>query len=111
MLRVLGYDGVRGSGMIPVTATNAAPAASTGAVIPEQLWPPLDGWIEFSGGAQSFTAANPGVVAFRMGTPFSLALQFHRAPDNTWMPWTMNCTLEVTSPAQNTTFTPVLPVT
>ncbi|WP_410606193.1 DUF6801 domain-containing protein [Amycolatopsis sp. lyj-109] len=111
LMRALGYDGVRGSGMIPVTATNASPVSSTGALIPELLWPPLTGWIDFYGGAQSFVAGNPGVVGFRMGTPFSLGLQFHRAPNNTWVPWTMSCTLKVTSPAQNTAFTPDLPVT
>ncbi|MGW3996734.1 DUF6801 domain-containing protein [Amycolatopsis sp. NPDC004772] len=111
LLRVLGYDGVRGSGMIPVTATNAAPVSSTGAVIPDQYWPPLTGQIEFYGGAQSFTAGTPGAVVFRMGSPFSLGLQFHRAPSNTWVTWVMTCTLKVTSPAQNTAFTPDLPVT
>jgi len=111
VLRVLGYDGVRGTGMIPVTASNASPVSTVGATIPELYWPPLTGWIEFSGGAESFTAGTPGSAYFGMGSPFSLGLQFHRAPNNTWMPWTMSCTLKVTSPAQNTAFTPALPVT
>ncbi|HET6708386.1 DUF6801 domain-containing protein [Amycolatopsis sp.] len=111
LLRAVGYDGVRGSGMIPVTATNASPVSTVGAVIPELYWPPLTGWIEFSGGAQSFTAGAPGSVWFGMGSPFSLGLQFHKAANNTWTTWIMNCTLKVTSPAQNTVFTPDLPVT
>jgi hypothetical protein len=111
LLRLLGYDGVRGSGMIPVTASNASPMSSTTAIIPDQFWPPLSGQIEFYAGTESFIAGNPGSIRFGMGSPFSLGLEFHRAPNNTWTTWVMNCTLKVTSPAQNTLFTPDLPVT
>jgi hypothetical protein len=110
LLAALGYDGVRGSGMIQVTASNATPGSSVGGSIPELIWPSLTGWIDFSGGSESFVAGDPGLAEFSMGTPFSLALQFHRRPNGTWMPWTMSCNVKVTSPAQNRAFSPTLPV-
>lgn len=110
LLAALGYDGVRGSGMIQVTASNATPGSSAAGIIPEQIWPALTGWIDFSGGSESFVAGDPGLVEFGMGTPFSLALQFHRRPNGTWMPWTLSCNVKVTSPAQNRAFSPALPV-
>ncbi|MGW3966200.1 DUF6801 domain-containing protein [Amycolatopsis sp. NPDC005003] len=111
LMRAVGYDGVRGSGMIPVTASNASPVSTIGAIIPERYWPPFTGTIDFYGGAQSFTAGNPGSIRFGMGSPFSLGLEFHKAANNSWTTWIMTCTLKVTSPAQNTAFTPDLPVT
>ncbi|EOD66512.1 DUF6801 domain-containing protein [Amycolatopsis vancoresmycina] len=112
LMRALGYDGVRGTGMVPVTASNATLDSSTGGTIPEQYWPPLTGTIGFAAGSESFVAGGPGVIVFGTGTPFSLTLQFHRAPNNTWTTaWVSSCTLKVTSPAQNTLFSPDLLVT
>jgi hypothetical protein len=46
--------------MIPVTTSNATPASSVGGTIPQQIWPPLTGWIDLSHGSESFVAGDPG---------------------------------------------------
>lgn len=108
LILALGYDAVRGSGTLPLAATNALPAtANVGVVIPEVFWDAVSRAFYFHGtGPATFTAGQPGVAAFRLGSPFSLAIEFHRKGNNTWVPWTMTCTLRVTSPAQNPYFSP-----
>ncbi|MEU8638814.1 DUF6801 domain-containing protein [Amycolatopsis sp. NPDC048633] len=108
----LGYDGVRGSGTLPITAVNAFPAAANaGVVIPAVFWDSFNRAFYFSGtGPVTFTAGPPGAASFRLGTPFSLAIEFHRRQNGTWMPWTMACTLRVTTPGQYTYFSPSVPV-
>ncbi|RSD23722.1 DUF6801 domain-containing protein [Amycolatopsis eburnea] len=109
----LGYDGVRGSGTLPTTAENALPGtANVGVTIPEVFWDPLNRSFYFQGPGPvaSFTAGSPGSAAFRWGSPFTLAIEFHFKGNNTWKPWTMNCALRVTSPPQNPYFSPSLPV-
>ncbi|MEU5257921.1 DUF6801 domain-containing protein [Amycolatopsis sp. NPDC021455] len=110
LMRAVGYDGVRGSGMIPVTASNATPTSSDGGFVWEQIWPSQTGTIDFSARSQSFVAGNPGTAGLTMATSFSLALQFHKRANDTWTSWFMTCTLKVTNPPQNPAFTPDLPV-
>jgi uncharacterized protein DUF6801 len=103
-----GYDGVRGSGAVPVTAQNATPAGSGGGTVPEKIWAPLGTvTIDLVGGTQSFVAGAAGVLTFSTGTPITPALQFHRASNGTWANWTMSCTPNSGEPR---TFSPVLPI-
>ena len=51
----------------------------------------------------------------RIGTALAAAL-LHAASqgacyDAAWTPWTMQCNIKVTNPAQNTAFSPSIPVT
>ncbi|MCR6484828.1 hypothetical protein M8542_18525 [Amycolatopsis sp. OK19-0408] len=108
----LGYDGVRGSGTVPVTATNATTGTTVGVTVPEQFWGPVHRTFDFYGtGPATVTAGYPGAATFSLATPFSLAIELHRKQNNTWLPWTLNCAVKVTSPAQNRTFSPSLTVT
>jgi hypothetical protein len=102
-----GYDGVRGSGAVPVTAQNAVPAGSTGGTVPEKIWP-VGGTvtIDLTGATQSFVAGAAGVITFGTGTA-TLALQFHKASTGTWAAWSTTCT---PNPGQVGTFSPALPV-
>ena len=108
LLRAVGFDGVRGTGMIPVTAWNAIPASSDDGIVWEQIWPPLTGTIGFYARSQSFVAGNSGTAGLMMSRSFSLSLQFHKYANDTWTSWIMNCTLKVTNPPQNPAFTPDL---
>ncbi|GLY43742.1 hypothetical protein Amsp01_097650 [Amycolatopsis sp. NBRC 101858] len=106
LLIAIGYDSVRGSGAIPVTATNATPAGGTGGTVPTTTWG-MPATIPFFGASQSFVAGAAGTITFSTGSPASFALQFHKASNNTWTNWTMACTL---SAGQIGTFSPTLPI-
>ncbi|WP_328646539.1 hypothetical protein OHS58_46735 [Amycolatopsis sp. NBC_00348] len=112
LLHAAGYDGVRGSGMIPVKLTGATVTSSTPGVIAPTIWSGTTAAITFTGGAETFSAVSGASSAtFAMNPPFSLALEMHKYTTGTWTPWTMNCSLKVTSPAQNTAFSPSLIIT
>jgi hypothetical protein len=102
-----GYDGVRGSGAVPVTAQNAVPDGSGDGTVPEKIWP-VGGTvtIDLTGGSRSFVAGAAGVITFGTGTA-TLAVQFHRTSNNTWAAWSMTCT---PNPGQVGTFSPALPI-
>ncbi|SEC08438.1 hypothetical protein SAMN04489727_2499 [Amycolatopsis tolypomycina] len=108
LLRSVGYDGVRGRGMIPVTAWNATELSKDDGFVWEQIWPPDSGTIEFWARSQLFSAGNEGTAGLMLSRSFSLSLEFHKHANNMWTPWFMNCTLKVTNPPQNPAFTPDL---
>ncbi|WP_370971620.1 DUF6801 domain-containing protein [Amycolatopsis sp. cg9] len=118
LLTAVGYDGIRGTATVPVTAsagTLSQPSA-TGLNIPEVIYP--------TGGAitvnisqvatssiPNWTAqATAGSATLSLTSGLSANLEFHKKSTNTWSAWTMNCTLKVTSPAQNTAFSPSITV-
>ncbi len=118
LLTAVGYDGIQGNATVPVTAaagTLSAPAA-TGLDIPLTIYPaggPIT--VNISQVATStvptYTApATPGTDTLSMGNTVTANLQFHKKATNTWTPWTMNCTLKVTNPAQNTAFSPSITI-
>jgi hypothetical protein len=118
LLTAVGYDGIRGVATVPVTAsagTLSQPSA-TGLNIPEVIYPtggPIT--VNISQVATSsipnWTApSSAGTATLSLTSGLSANLQFHKKSANTWSPWTMNCTLKATSPAQNTAFSPSITV-
>ncbi|MCU1686450.1 MAG: hypothetical protein JWQ81_7189 [Amycolatopsis sp.] len=119
LLTAVGYDGIRGKANVPVTGTGGT--LSNGGVaanlnVPQAIYPTGGGiTVTISQDAGStipaFTAGAPGSATLSLGTPLSAALEFHKKSANTWTAFTMNCTLKVTSPAQNTAFSPSITIT
>jgi len=118
LLTAVGYDGIKGTATVPVTAaagTLSQPAA-TGLDIPETIYPaggPITVNISqvATSSVPTYTApAAAGTDTLSMGTTVTAALEFHKKANNTWTPWSMNCTLKVTNPAQNTAFSPSITV-
>ncbi|HEY3465564.1 MAG TPA: DUF6801 domain-containing protein [Amycolatopsis sp.] len=118
LLTAVGYDGIRGVATVPVTAsagTLSQPAA-TGLNIPEVIYPPTGPiTVNISQVATSsvpdWTApAAAGSATLSLTSSLSANLEFHKKSTGVWAPWTMNCTLKVTSPAQNTAFSPSITV-
>ncbi|WP_414942102.1 DUF6801 domain-containing protein [Amycolatopsis sp. cmx-11-51] len=111
------YDGLRGKVTAPLTTTNTTPASATvtGLDMPEQITPYVPGprTVGFTQNAATivptFTAGAPGEATVALGTTFKLEVDFHKR-DGTWTPWTLNCTVKNTDPAQNRAFAPAIPV-
>ncbi|WP_233621375.1 DUF6801 domain-containing protein [Amycolatopsis sp. WAC 04182] len=111
------YDGVRGRATAPLSGTNVTPASVTvaGLDVPEQITPYVPGprTVGFAQdtatSAPAFTAGAPGSAVLALGTTFKLELDFHKR-DGSWDPWTLNCTVKNTNPAQNRAFAPAIPV-
>lgn len=111
------YDGLRGKVSAPLTATNTTPASATvtGLDLPEQIAPYVPGPRTFvftqigATAVPAFTTGAPGEATFALGITFKLAVDFHKR-DGTWTPWTLNCTVKNTNPAQNRAFAPAIPV-
>jgi hypothetical protein len=119
LLTAVGYDGIRGTATVPVSASSgtlSAPAAS-GLNIPQVIYP--------TGGAitvnisqvatstiPTYTApAAAGTATLKLGTPITAQLEFHKTSTGAWTAFTMTCNLKVTSPVQNTAFSPNLSIT
>ncbi|WP_439377644.1 DUF6801 domain-containing protein [Amycolatopsis lexingtonensis] len=103
LLNALGYDQVRGSLSTTFSVTNATP--STGFLAGDFPANPFTGG-SVVGTPQAFTAGGAGSVGFTMGTGISQSLELHKKSTGTWTPWASSCTLKITSPAQNTAFSP-----
>ncbi|MET8994109.1 DUF6801 domain-containing protein [Amycolatopsis sp. NPDC004169] len=118
LLTAVGYDGIRGTATVPVTAASGtlSQPAATGLNIPETIYPaggPITVNISqvATSSVPSYTApATAGTDTLSMGTTVTAALEFHKKANNTWTPWSMSCTLKVTNPAQNTAFSPSITV-
>ncbi len=107
LLTAAGYDQVRGSISATFTVSGATPASGTiTGGFPAQ---PIT-TSSVTGSPQVFTAGAAFAVGFTLGPTVTEALEFHRT-SGTWVPWTSNCTLRVTSPAQNPAFSPSVPIT
>ncbi|WP_370971616.1 hypothetical protein [Amycolatopsis sp. cg9] len=108
LMNALGYDQVRGSLSTTFSVTGATPPTGilAGAF-------PANPFTSGSviGTPQTFTAGGPGYAGFAMGTGISESLELHKKSPGTWTPWASTCTLKVTSPAQNTAFSPSIPIT
>ncbi|MEC3973729.1 DUF6801 domain-containing protein [Amycolatopsis sp. H20-H5] len=114
LLTSVGYDGIRGTATVPVTAsagTLSQPAA-TGLNIPQTIYPtggPITVVISqvATSSVPNYTApAAAGSATLALGGSLTANLEFHKTSNNSWTPYTMNCTLKVTNPAQNTSFSP-----
>jgi hypothetical protein len=118
LLTAVGYDGIRGTASVPVTAARGtlSQSAANGLDIPQTIYPaggPIT--VNISQVATStvptYTApATAGTDTLSMGSTVTAALEFHKKANNTWTPWSMSCTLKVTSPAQNVAFSPNITV-
>ncbi|WP_020661808.1 DUF6801 domain-containing protein [Amycolatopsis benzoatilytica] len=109
LLTAAGYDGIRGTADVPITVDNGSlsqPDAS-GLQIPEQIYPAGGGiTVNINQASTSviptYTApAAAGAVNFALGTTITANLEFHKAADGSWTPWTMTCTAP-----SGTSFTP-----
>jgi hypothetical protein len=119
LLTAVGYDGIRGIATVPVAvdAGTLSQPSATGLNIPEVIYPtggPIT--VNISQVATStiptWTApATAGSATLSLTSGLSANLEFHKKSTGAWSPWTMNCTLKVTNPAQNTAFSPSIPVT
>ncbi|WP_233223005.1 DUF6801 domain-containing protein [Amycolatopsis sp. BJA-103] len=111
-------DGLRGTMTAPVTGTNVTPpsAVVTSLRIPEQLAPYVPGprTIQFTQDASTvvpgFGAGTPGQAVLSLGTTLRIEADLHQK-DGTRSPWTFNCTVKNTNPAQNRAFGPSIPIT
>ncbi len=118
VLSAANYDGFRGRVTPPVTGTNVTPASATVTElkVPEQIAPYVPGprtidVVQDAGtGVPVFTAGTPGSASVLLGAKLVLALDIHKR-DNSWTPWTFNCTVKSTNPAQDRVFGPSLPIT
>ncbi|WP_326947015.1 MULTISPECIES: DUF6801 domain-containing protein [unclassified Amycolatopsis] len=118
LLTAVGYDGIRGTASVPVSVSSGtlSQPAATGLNIPQVIYP--------TGGAitvniaqvatssiPTYTApAAAGTSTLSLTSSLSAALEFHKKSTGAWTPWAMSCTLKVTSPAQNTAFSPSITV-
>ncbi|WP_410641994.1 DUF6801 domain-containing protein [Amycolatopsis sp. lyj-346] len=118
LLTAVGYDGIRGTATVPVTAASGtlSQPAATGLNIPETIYPaggPITVNISqvATSSVPTYTApAAAGTDTLSMGTTVTAALEFHKKSTNTWTPWSMSCNLKVTNPAQNKAFSPSITV-
>ncbi|MFJ1763484.1 DUF6801 domain-containing protein [Amycolatopsis sp. NPDC088138] len=118
LLTAVGYDGLRGTASVPVSASSGtlSQPAATGLNIPETIYP-TGGAITVNIG-QVATSSIPnwtapsaaGSSTLSLTSSISAALEFHKKSTGAWTPWAMSCTLKVTSPAQNTAFSPSITV-
>ncbi|MFJ1763482.1 hypothetical protein ACIOD2_24435 [Amycolatopsis sp. NPDC088138] len=107
LLNAAGYDQVRGSLAATFTVSGATPASGTIAgSFPAQPFTT----VAMTGSPQVFTAGAAFAVGFAMGPLITESLEFHKASTGTWVPWASNCTLKVTSPAQNPSFQPSITI-
>ncbi|MEA5364056.1 hypothetical protein VA596_31300 [Amycolatopsis sp., V23-08] len=107
LLNAAGYDQVRGSLAATFTVSGATPASGTIAgSFPAQPFTS----VSVTGSPQVFTAGAAFAVGFAMGPGITETLEFHKASTGAWVPWASNCTLRSTSPAQNTSFQPSIPI-
>ena len=118
LLTAVGYDGIRGTATVPVTAASGTVSGpASGLNIPETIYPaggPITVVISqvASSSIPTYTApAAAGSDTLSLGTPITAALQFHKASNNTWANWNMSCTPKTTSPAQNLAFSPTFVIT
>lgn len=118
LLTAVGYDGIRGDATVPVAAsagTLSQPSAS-GLDIPEVIYPAggaITVVISQDAGSSipDWTApASAGSATLSLTSGLSANLEFHKKSTGVWSPWTMNCTLKVTNPAQDTSFSPSITV-
>lgn len=117
LLNAANYDGVRGKANMPITVTNATPASATVSQldVPTQINPYVPGSRTFNIAQDvgttvpTLTAGTPGSAVVSLGTTFNAALDFHKK-DGSWTPWTFNCTVKNTNPAQVRTFNPPIPI-
>lgn len=118
LLTAVGYDGIRGTATVPVTAARGSVSGpASGLNIPEVIYP-AGGSITVNinqvatSSIPTYTApATAGTDTLSLGTPITAALQFHKASNNTWANWNMTCTPKTTSPAQNLAFSPTFTIT
>ncbi|UOZ10788.1 DUF6801 domain-containing protein [Amycolatopsis sp. WQ 127309] len=118
LLTAVGYDGIRGTATVPVTASSGtlSSGSASGLNIPQVIYPTGGGiTVNISQVATSsipnWTApAAAGSATLSLTSGLTANLEFHKKSTNTWSPWTMNCTLKVTSPAQNLAFSPSITV-
>ncbi|SFW91562.1 DUF6801 domain-containing protein [Amycolatopsis australiensis] len=118
LLTAVGYDGIRGTATVPVTAARGTVSGpASGLSIPETIYPaggPITVVISqvATSSIPTYTApATAGSDTLSLGTPITAALQFHKASGNTWANWNMSCTPKTTSPAQNLAFSPNFVIT
>jgi hypothetical protein len=118
LLTAVGYNGLRGTATVPVTAARGTVSGpASGLNIPETIYPtggPITVVINqvATSSIPTYTApATAGSDTLSLGTPITAALQFHKASNNTWSNWTMTCTPKTTSPAQNLAFAPNFVIT
>ncbi|MEV4144308.1 DUF6801 domain-containing protein [Amycolatopsis sp. NPDC049691] len=118
LLTAVGYDGLRGTATVPVTAARGTVSGpASGLNIPETIYPaggPITVNISqvATSSVPTYTApATAGSDTLSLGTPITAALQFHKASNNTWANWNMSCTPKTTSPAQNLAFSPNFVIT
>ncbi|MFD5096237.1 DUF6801 domain-containing protein [Amycolatopsis thailandensis] len=118
VLYASGRDGVRGTVTAPVTGTNVTPASAsvTNLRIPDQVPPYVPGprTVQFgqdvSTGVPTFGTGTPGQAVFSLGTTLRIDADFHMR-SGSWSPWTGNCTVKSTNPAQNRAFSPAITIT
>ncbi|MFI9453963.1 DUF6801 domain-containing protein [Amycolatopsis sp. NPDC052450] len=110
-------DGLRGTVSTPVAGTNVAPASAavTNLRIPEQVPPYVPGprTVQFIQDANTlvptFGTSTPGQAVIALGPTLRIDGEFHMR-DGSWSPWTGNCTVKNTNPAQNRAFAPAIPI-
>ena len=118
LLTAVGYDGIRGTASVPVTASSGtlSQPAATGLSIPQTIYPaggPITVTISqvATSSIPTYTApATAGTATLSMGSSLTAALEFHKKSNNTWVQWNMGCTLKVTNPAQNAAFSPSITI-
>jgi len=117
LLNAASYDGVRGKANVPVNVTNATPATGTASNVnvPEQIYPYVAGPLTFTIAQDSgttvptFSGVAAGPATASLGSTITAPLEFHKK-NGTWTAWNFTCTL-LTSPAQNTAFSPSITIT
>jgi hypothetical protein len=118
LLTAVGYDGIRGTATVPVTAARGTVSGpASGLNIPQTIYPaggPITVNIAqvSTSTVPTYTApATAGSDTLSLGAPITAALQFHKSSNNTWANWNMSCSLKVTTPAQNPAFAPNFTIT
>ena len=118
LLTAVGYDGIRGTATVPVTAARGTVSGpASGLSIPETIYP-AGGSITVNitqvatSSIPTYTAPDTaGADTLSLGSPITAALQFHKKSNDTWANWNMSCTPKNTSPAQNLAFSPDFTIT